>query len=58
MQPGDDVVFRVTGEHVRVIAVLDAAGTLLVANDEVEFQAARDELEWPWEKNAGCGCCG
>ena len=58
MEPGDTIVVRATGEHVRVVAVLDAAGTLLVRHDDEEFQASRDEVEWPWEKHASCACCG
>ena len=59
MQPGDEVVLRATEERVRIVAVLDASGTLLVrSGDEAQFQAARDELEWPWEKHASCACCG
>lgn len=56
--PGDEMVLRATEERVRVVAVLDAAGTLLVRAEDAEFQAARDELEWPWSKHAGCACCG
>jgi hypothetical protein len=55
---GDELIFRATEERVRIVAVLDAAGTLLVRSDEAEFQAARDEVEWPWERHASCACCG
>lgn len=58
MQPGQELIFRVTGERVRVVTVVDASGTLLVSNaDAVEFQAAPDEVIYPWERD-GCGCCG
>lgn len=59
MQPGSELILRATGERVRVLAVLDASGTLLVAaGDEPPFQASRDEVEWPFARHAGCGCCG
>lgn len=58
MEPGDEIVIRATGEHVRVVAILDGAGTLLVRADGDEFQTARDEVEFPWEKHASCACCG
>lgn len=58
MQPGDEVVIRATEERARVVAVLDAAGTLLLNVEGSEFQAARDEVEFPWEKHASCACCG
>lgn len=58
MTPGDEMVLRATGERVRIVAVLDASGTALVATlDDERFQAAADELEAPWERHAGCGCC-
>lgn len=59
MEPGDEVVLRATEERVRIVAVLDAAGTLLLQPAEGEpFQAQRDEVEPPWAKHAGCACCG
>lgn len=59
MQPGDEVVVRATGERALVVAIVDAAGTLLVKVAEEEpFQAERDDVEWPWAKHAGCACCG
>lgn len=58
MQPGDEVIVRATEEHGRIVAVLDAAGTLLVRVGEEEFQAARDDVEHPWARHAGCACCG
>lgn len=59
METGDVVVVRATGEHATVVAVLDAAGTLLLrVPDEEPFEAARDDVEWPWSKHAGCACCG
>ncbi|HVM44641.1 MAG TPA: hypothetical protein VM582_01800 [Candidatus Thermoplasmatota archaeon] len=57
MEPGDEVVVRATGERALVLAVLDAAGTLLLRAGEDEFQAARDDVEWPWARHAGCACC-
>lgn len=58
MEPGDTVVVRATEEHARVIAVLDAAGTLLIQVEGSEpFQAQRDEVEPPWARHAGCSCC-
>lgn len=58
-EPGDEVVLRASEERVRVVAVLDAAGTLLVAaGDEAPFQAAPGEWEAPWAKHASCACCG
>lgn len=56
--PGDELILRTSEERVRVVAVLDGAGTLLVRAGEDEFEASRDELEWPWRKHAGCSCCG
>ena len=59
MDRGDTVVLRATDEHVRILAIVDAAGTLLVAHDgEEPFQAQRDEVEPTWAKHKGCGCCG
>ena len=60
MEPGAELILRATEERVRVVAVLDAAGTLLVRPLEggSEFQAARDEVEWPWARHASCACCG
>lgn len=58
MKPGDTVVLRASEEHVRIVAVLDASGTLLVRAEDAEFQASRDEVSWPWEKHASCMCCG
>lgn len=53
---GDELVLRATEERVRVVAVLDAAGTLLVRSGDEAFQVARDEVEAPWARHAGCGC--
>lgn len=58
MRPGDEVVIRATGERALVVAVVDAAGTLLVRTHDEEFQAAPDDVEWPWARHAGCACCG
>lgn len=53
------MVLRATGEHVRVVAVVDAAGTLLVALEgEEPFQVCADEVETPWARHASCACCG
>lgn len=58
MEAGDEVILRATEERVRVLAVLDVAGTLLLQPPEGEpFQAARDDVEWPWARHAGCACC-
>lgn len=63
-QVGDELVLRATEERVRVLAVLDAAGTLLVETEAEEegsgaeaFQVARDEVMTPAERHRGCGCC-
>lgn len=59
MEPGDELILRATEERVRVVAVLDAAGTLLLQPREGDpFEAQRDDVERPWAKHAGCGCCG
>lgn len=59
MEPGATMVLRESGEPVKVLAVLDAAGTLLVAlPGEEPFQVSADEVATPWEKHEGCGCCG
>ena len=59
MDPGDELVLRATEERVRVVAVLDAAGTLLVQPADGEpFEVARDDVERPWAKHQGCACCG
>lgn len=47
---------RASEEPVEVVAVLDAAGTLLVRAADGEFQVARDELMSVREKHS-CGCC-
>lgn len=59
MDAGDEVVVRATGERAVVVAVVDAAGTLLlqVAGEE-PFQVERDDVEWPWSKHRSCACCG
>lgn len=58
MQPGAEVVLRASEERARVVAVVDAAGTLLVAIDgEAPFQVGADEWETTWARHAGCGCC-
>jgi hypothetical protein len=57
-EPGDTLYLRESGEPVRVVAVLDAAGTLLVAVEgEEPFQVSRDEVESAFERRQGCGCC-
>lgn len=59
MDPGDTVVLRASEERATVLAVVDAAGTLLVRVDgEEPFQVARDDWEHPWARHASCGCCG
>lgn len=57
MRPGETVVLRATEEHVRVVAVIDASGTLLVELDDARFEVARDDLAHTWERHADCGCC-
>lgn len=58
MRPGDELILRASEERVRVIAVLDAAGTLLVAVEgEAPFQVARDDVMTPAERHRACGCC-
>ena len=55
---GDTLYLRESGEPVRVVAVLDAAGTLLVAVDgEEPFQVGADDVEGALERHRGCGCC-
>lgn len=58
--PGDEIVLRISEERVRVVAVVDAAGTLLVSlpGSDAPFQVAADEWETLWARHAGCGCCG
>lgn len=55
-EAGDELVLRATEERVRVVAVLDSAGTLLVRAGEESFQVAPDEVEPSWARHAGCGC--
>lgn len=60
-RPGDELILRATEERVRVVAVLDAAGTLLVEptlDAEAPFQVGRDEVMTLRERHSGCGCCG
>ena len=55
---GDTLFLRQSGEPVRVLAVLDAAGTLLVAVEgEEPFQVGADEVHTALDKARGCGCC-
>lgn len=57
-EPGDTLFLRESGEPVCVLAVVDAAGTLLVALEgEEPFQVARDEVESALDRQRGCGCC-
>lgn len=60
MDPDGEIVYlRESGEPARVLAVLDAAGTLLVrVEGEEPFQVARDEIETVRERHGGCACCG
>lgn len=56
--PGEVFILRDTNEPVTVLAVLDAAGTLLVrVEGEEPFQVARGDLETPLERHRSCGCC-
>ncbi|HWH09191.1 MAG TPA: hypothetical protein VNX21_08325 [Candidatus Thermoplasmatota archaeon] len=57
MQAGDPAVLRASNEPVVVLAVLDAAGTLLVRCGAEEFQVPRDDVMTPLERLADCGCC-
>lgn len=55
---GDELFLRESGEPVRVLAVLDAAGTLLVQVDgEEPFQVGGDEVQTAYDKHRGCACC-
>lgn len=60
-EPGDTLFLRESGEPVRVLAVLDGAGTLLVAVDaapgEEPFQVGPDDVESALDRHRGCGCC-
>jgi hypothetical protein len=60
-EPGDTLFLRESGEPVRVLAVLDGAGTLLVAVDaagaEEAFQVGPDDVESALDRHRGCGCC-
>ena len=57
-ETGETLFLRESGEPVRVLAVLDAAGTLLVAVEgEEPFQVSRDEVQTALEKHRACGCC-
>jgi len=58
VEPGDELVIRATGERAVLVAVVDAAGTLLLRVGEEEFLAERDDVEPPWARHAGCACCG
>ncbi|MFA5862014.1 MAG: hypothetical protein WDA16_10010 [Candidatus Thermoplasmatota archaeon] len=59
MRPGDIVRLRESNEPVEVIAIVDAAGTLLVAaQGEEPFQVTRDDVATVAEQHGGCGCCG
>ena len=57
MQPGESAILRESNEPVLVLAVLDAAGTLLVRCGAEEFQVARADVMSQRERHAGCGCC-
>lgn len=58
MRAGDAAVIRESNEPALVLAVLDAAGRLLVRVADEEFEVHRDELMRPEERHASCGCCG
>lgn len=59
MTPQAEVILRATGEHATLLAIVDAAGTaLVIIPDEEPFQVAPGDWMYPWEKHAGCGCCG
>jgi hypothetical protein len=59
--PGDTLFLRESGEPVRVLAVLDGAGTLLVRvevlDGEEPFQVGPDDVETALDRHRGCGCC-
>lgn len=57
MQRGDAAILRASNEPVLVLAVLDAAGTLLVRCGEEEFEVARADVMTPLERVKDCGCC-
>jgi hypothetical protein len=57
VRAGDVAYLRASDEPVEIVAVLDAAGTLLVRAADGEFQAARDDVMSAREKHS-CGCCG
>jgi hypothetical protein len=57
MRPGDTAYLRASEEPVEVLAIVDAAGTLLVRASDGEFQVARAEVMSAHERH-GCGCCG
>jgi hypothetical protein len=74
VRPGDALVHRITNEPLTVLAIVDAAGTLLVCVrresggqvasgrdgdiDGASFQVHADEVARPEERHEGCGCCG
>lgn len=57
MRAGDAAILRESNEPVLVLAVLDAAGTLLVRCGDEEFQVTRADVMTPLERVADCGCC-
>lgn len=57
MRPGEPAILRESNEPVLVLAVLDAAGTLLVRCGAEEFQVARGDVMSLRERHADCGCC-
>lgn len=58
MRPGETVVIRESNEPAEVVAILDAAGTLLLRVGDETFESAPESCMSLREKHADCGCCG
>ena len=57
MQPGDELVVRESNERVRLVAVLDSAGTLLIEDAAgATWSLPPDEVMTLHERH-GCACC-
>lgn len=57
VRPGDLLILRESNEPVTVLAIVDAAGTLIVRGSDSEFQVARDDVLRPHERHACCEGC-